>query len=125
MGLQQRPVPAWRAEPTQKNLVFACGAISCLVAVILRQSLEIGGKIVAFLVSPEDDTTIGKITKQKYVRMTGGDLDIPATFAARESERDVLHTRYLNEQLVRVLRTIGFDVGFKRGQGQYLYDRND
>jgi ornithine--oxo-acid transaminase len=57
--------------------------------------------------------------------MTGGNLDIPATFAARESERDILHTRHLNEQLVRVLRTIGFDVGFKRGQGQYLYDRND
>ena len=46
-------------------------------------------------------------------------------FADRESERDILHTRYLNEQLVRVLRTIGFDVGFTRGQGQYLYDRKD
>jgi ornithine--oxo-acid transaminase len=57
--------------------------------------------------------------------MTGGNLDIPGTFAARESERDILHTRHLNEQLVRVLRTIGFDVGFKRGQGQYLYDRDD
>ena len=57
--------------------------------------------------------------------MTGGNLNIPGTFAARESERDILHNRYLNEQLVRVLRTIGFDVGFKRGQGQYLYDRND
>jgi ornithine--oxo-acid transaminase len=46
-------------------------------------------------------------------------------FEERESERGALHTRHLNEQLVRVLKTIGFDVGFKRGQGQYLYDRKD
>src|SRR5437762_13004861 len=83
------------------------------------------GKIVAFFVITEDDTTIATITKQKYGRMTGGKLDLPAMVAARESERDTLHMRHLNEQLVRVLRTIGFDVGFKRGQGQYLYDRAD
>src|SRR5688572_21882325 len=57
--------------------------------------------------------------------MTGGKLDLPRLFEERESERGVLHTRHLNEQLVRVLKTIGFDVGFKRGQGQYLYDRKD
>ncbi len=57
--------------------------------------------------------------------MTGGKLDLPRIFDERESERGVLHTRHLNEQLVRVLKTIGFDVGFKRGQGQYLYDRKD
>src|SRR5437868_9731600 len=56
--------------------------------------------------------------------MTGG-LDLPGMVAARDAERDALHIRHLNEQMVRVLRTIGFDVGFKRGQGQYLYDRND
>lgn len=55
--------------------------------------------------------------------MTGGKLDLPRVFEDRESERGALHTRHLNEQLVRVLKTIGFDVGFKRGQGQYLYDR--
>lgn len=43
----------------------------------------------------------------------------------RESERGAMHARHLNEQLVRVLKTIGFDVGFKRGKGQYLYDRKD
>jgi len=31
--------------------------------------------------------------------------------------------RYLNEQLVRVLKTIGYDVGFVGGSGQYLFDR--
>jgi ornithine--oxo-acid transaminase len=34
-----------------------------------------------------------------------------------------MHTRHLNEQFVRVLKTIGYDVGFQKGDGQYLYDR--
>jgi 4-aminobutyrate aminotransferase-like enzyme len=34
-----------------------------------------------------------------------------------------MHTRHLNEQMVRVLKTIGYDIGFCRGEGQYLYDR--
>jgi len=50
-------------------------------------------------------------------------FDVSEMFAARESQRSALHTRYLNEQLVRVLKTIGYDVGFQKGQGQYLYDR--
>lgn len=52
-------------------------------------------------------------------------LDASEIFAERESQRSSLHTRYLNEQLVRVLKTIGYDVGFKRGEGQYLFDRDD
>ena len=51
-------------------------------------------------------------------------LDISEMFADRQFQRNALHTRYLNEQLVRVLKTIGYDVGFQRGQGQYLYDRD-
>src|SRR3954447_2619101 len=50
-------------------------------------------------------------------------LDIAALFAEREADRFSLHSRYLNEQMVRVLKTIGYDVGFCRGAGQYLYDR--
>src|ERR1700676_3990001 len=49
--------------------------------------------------------------------------DMAALFEQRESERFALHGRHLNEQMVRVLRTIGYDVGFCRGQGPYLYDR--
>jgi ornithine--oxo-acid transaminase len=49
-------------------------------------------------------------------------LDVPALFAQREGERYDLHTRYLNEQMVRVLQVIGYDVRFTRGEGQYLYD---
>ena len=50
-------------------------------------------------------------------------LDIAHLFAEREQERYGLHTRYLNEQMVRLLRTIGFDRAYQRGRGQYLFDR--
>jgi ornithine--oxo-acid transaminase len=51
-------------------------------------------------------------------------LDIASLFAERQAERYALHTRYMNEAMVRVLRTIGFDVGFRSGRGQYLFDRS-
>jgi ornithine--oxo-acid transaminase len=51
-------------------------------------------------------------------------LDMAALFAAHEAERFTLHTQHLNEQMVRVLRAIGYDVGFVRGRGPYLYDRD-
>jgi len=41
-----------------------------------------------------------------------------------ESKFD-LHEEYLNNQMVRVLRTIGFDRNYKRAIGQYLYDQDD
>src|SRR3954471_12503597 len=56
---------------------------------------------------------------------SGTTLDIATLFDSHESERFDLHTRRLNEQMVRVLRTIGYDVGFCKGRGQYLYDRQD
>src|SRR3954452_14945652 len=49
--------------------------------------------------------------------------DMSQLFADRQAQRSALHTRHLNEQFVRVLKTIGYDVGFQKGQGQYLYDR--
>jgi ornithine--oxo-acid transaminase len=51
-------------------------------------------------------------------------FDMASLFAEREAERYSLHTRHLNEQLVRVLKAIGYDVGFVSGQGQYLFDRS-
>jgi ornithine--oxo-acid transaminase len=50
-------------------------------------------------------------------------IDIKALFADNEAGRYGLHTEHMNEQMVRVLKTIGFNVGFVRGQGQYLWDR--
>jgi ornithine--oxo-acid transaminase len=49
--------------------------------------------------------------------------DMAGLFSEREADRYAMHSRHLNEQMVRVLRTIGYDVGFCRGQGPYLYDR--
>ena len=51
------------------------------------------------------------------------DLPLEALCAAREDDRFDLNTRYGNAMMVRVLRTIGYDVGFVRGDGAYLYDR--
>ena len=47
---------------------------------------------------------------------------IAAMFAERQADRYDMHSRHLNEQMVRVLRTIGYDVQFCRGTGQYLFD---
>src|ERR1700760_490975 len=56
--------------------------------------------------------------------MTDPNLDISEMFVDREGQRSSMHARHLNEQLVRVLKTIGYDVGFQKGQGQYLFDRD-
>jgi len=56
---------------------------------------------------------------------SGLGTDIAALFETHESDRFSLHKRCLNEQMVRVLKTIGYDVGFCKGRGQYLYDRED
>lgn len=43
---------------------------------------------------------------------------------ARTGEDFRLHAQYLNPQLARVLRTIGMDRFYERGEGCYLYDRD-
>src|ERR1700749_4251005 len=55
--------------------------------------------------------------------MPGSNLDVSELFAQRQAQRSSMHARHLNEQLVRVLKTIGYDVGVQKGQGAYLYDR--
>src|SRR5512144_27205 len=49
-------------------------------------------------------------------------LDLEQLIAGRRAEKYSLFNRYLNAQLVRVLKTIGFDVDYVRGQGPYLFD---
>jgi ornithine--oxo-acid transaminase len=56
--------------------------------------------------------------------MPSANLDVSELFVERQAQRSSMHARHLNEQLVRVLKTIGYDVGFQKGQGQYLYDRD-
>src|SRR3954451_8122526 len=55
---------------------------------------------------------------------TSSNLDVSGLFVERQAQRSSMHARHLNEQLVRVLKTIGYDVGFQKGQGQYLFDRD-
>src|SRR3954464_5293542 len=64
------------------------------------------------------------VGRRENSRGDRGMQDIASLFAEREAERYALHTRYLNEQLVRVLKAIGYDVGFTSGRGQYLFDRD-
>ena len=42
--------------------------------------------------------------------------------AQRLPEKYALHDQYLNGQIVKVLKTIGYDVAYTRAQGQYLFD---
>src|SRR4030081_1120235 len=56
--------------------------------------------------------------------MLYSNLDVSEMFVDRQAQCSSMHARHLNEQLVRVLKTIGYDVGFQKGHGQYLYDRD-
>src|SRR6201996_1087447 len=49
-------------------------------------------------------------------------FDLPSLLQAHAGEGYELHSRYLNPQLPRTLRTIGFDRDYVRGEGAYLYD---
>jgi ornithine--oxo-acid transaminase len=60
----------------------------------------------------------------RAVPETGMSLEIERLFAEVEADRYALHTRHLNEQMVRLLKAIGFDRAYQRGKGQYLYDRD-
>jgi len=52
-------------------------------------------------------------------------LDIQDILARRGSEKYSLHERYVNPQIVRVLKTIGFDKFYVRGHGPHLFDEAD
>jgi len=49
-------------------------------------------------------------------------FDVARTFAERSGENFALHERYMNPQLSRTLRTLGFDRNYVRAEGSYLYD---
>jgi ornithine--oxo-acid transaminase len=49
-------------------------------------------------------------------------FDVARTFAERSGENFALHERYMNPQLARTLRTLGFDRNYVRGEGSYLFD---
>jgi ornithine--oxo-acid transaminase len=49
-------------------------------------------------------------------------FDVRRALEGRHGENFALHEQYLNPQLARVLKTIGFDRYYVRGEGCYLYD---
>lgn len=51
-------------------------------------------------------------------------FSIAELFAQHSTDKFDLHERHLNNQMVRVLKTIGYDRHYKRALGQYLYDQD-
>lgn len=49
-------------------------------------------------------------------------FDVARTFAEHSGENYALHEQYMNRQLARVLKILGFDRTYVRGEGCYLYD---
>src|SRR3546814_14938061 len=49
-------------------------------------------------------------------------FDLASILSRRQGEKYALHEKHLNTQLVRVLKTLGYDVNFARGEGPHLYD---
>jgi len=49
-------------------------------------------------------------------------FDVAKLLAERHGENFGLHSQYMNPQMVRVLRTLGFDRYYVSGEGCYLYD---
>lgn len=52
-------------------------------------------------------------------------FSIADLFSQHFEKKFSLHEQHLNNQMVRVLRTIGYDRNYKRAIGQYLYDEDN
>jgi ornithine--oxo-acid transaminase len=52
-------------------------------------------------------------------------FSIAELLSERSNDKFALHEKYLNNQMVRVLKTIGYDRNYKRATGQYLYDQDN
>ena len=49
-------------------------------------------------------------------------FDLPALLRERHGDNFVLHEAYLNPQLAKVVKTLGFDRFYERAEGCYLFD---
>ena len=52
-------------------------------------------------------------------------FSIAELLSERSNDKFELHEQYLNNQMVRVLKTIGYDRNYKKAIGQYLYDQDN
>ncbi len=50
-------------------------------------------------------------------------FSIAELFAQHSTDKFALHEKHLNNQMVRMLQTIGYDRHYQRAVGQYLYDQ--
>jgi ornithine--oxo-acid transaminase len=51
-------------------------------------------------------------------------FSITELFAQHNTDKFDLYEQHLNQQMVRVLKTIGYDRHYKKARGQYLYDQD-
>lgn len=51
-------------------------------------------------------------------------FSIAELFSQHSNDKFDLHEQFLNNQMVRVLKTIGYDRHYKKAVGQYLYDQD-
>lgn len=51
-------------------------------------------------------------------------FSIAELFSQHSTDKFELHEQHLNNQMVRVLKTIGYDRHYKKAVGQYLYDQD-
>ncbi|MGH3731843.1 MAG: aspartate aminotransferase family protein [Acidimicrobiales bacterium] len=49
-------------------------------------------------------------------------FNLSELLAQRDAENFQLHSKYMNPQLAKVIKTLGFDRFYERGEGCYLYD---
>jgi len=54
---------------------------------------------------------------------TSSNFDLKQLLDERRSEKSTLFSEYVNPQLGKVLKTIGFDRSYVRGEGSYLWDK--
>src|SRR6202453_4161746 len=68
----------------------------------------------------------GALTCAPAFRFEGGgrsmSFKLSELLADRDGENFQLHAKYLNPQLTKVVKTLGFDRFYERGEGCYLYD---
>ena len=65
------------------------------------------------------------MTQATPVALTGSvDADFWAWVEQNQGRQYDLHTRHINAAFVKMLRTIGFDKGYVRGEGPYLWDKD-
>jgi len=62
--------------------------------------------------------TLGRVTDEP----SATPFDVAGALRERHGESYALHRTYMNPQMVRLLKTIGFDRSYVRGEGCYLFD---